>query len=695
MSNQANTEISENPIVTFDEFETTDYETWKEAAVAMLKGASFEKKLFTKTYEGITLEPIYTSEHTKDNTRQEEFPGLQDYVRGTKVSGYIKRPWEVAQIADAALPQDANKIIINELQKGSTAVHLSGDMYITNLKDIQNALNDVELKWAPIHMFTGESSVSALGLIAARAKANGAEDDIKEYSGCVGADPIAIMASKGRVDINKSLDEMALVMKWAKDNMPNMRTVLIQGNSVYHNGGANAIQEVAYSLAEAVYYIDAMQERGLTIDEIAPQIRFCFSIGANYFMEIAKLRAVRALWAQIIEAYGGSAESQKIDVFARTSYFTETTFDPYVNVLRATTQTFSGVVGGVNTLQVAPFDEAIRPSDEQSRRIARNIQLMFQNEFDMIQPVDPAGGSWYIENLTEQLMEKTWEKFQSVCANGGIINELRSGDAQKDIGTVLQSRLNNLDVRKDSAVGTNMYANMLETPLESAAKSAEEIENAWEASQKDYKSSIDQVKLQTSLDAVSAEALMPSVIEAFANGATTEQIRQKLVVSSQLDLCADPIEVHRWTEKFETLRNRTKEYKVKTGNNVKIFLATMGSVAQYKARADFSTGFVQIAEFEVIKGDGFETVEDAAKAAKQSGADAVVICSTDKTYPEIVPPLAKLIKTQIPDTLLYLAGAPAAEMVDEYVSSGVDDFIHVRANCYEILSGIQEKKGIN
>jgi len=709
MNDHSSMEQTDLPTVSFDEFEPTDYETWKSVATAALKGAPFEKKLFTKTYEGITLEPIYTREDIKDNPRTEEYPGCKDFMRGTKASGYLSKPWIVAQAAEDVLPADANKTLAYELAKGSQAAHiklssatlsgrdLPGDgtlragVYISDLKDMQDALNGIDLSQTPIHIYTGPSPVPVLGLIAARTGA----DQMRSFSGCIGADPIAHVLGEGNdaFDLDQMCDELAQSMKWAKDNMPNVRTILIQGNSCYHNAGANAVQEAAYALTEAIYYIDALLDRGLDIDTIAQQIRFCFSLGANFFMEIAKLRAVRILWAQIVEAYGGSQESRKADIFARNSYFTETTYDPYVNVLRATSQTFSGVVGGVNTMQVATFDEAIGPYDEQSRRIARNMQLMFQNEFDMLQPVDPAGGSWYIETLTDQVVTEIWEKVQSISAGGGILTLLKSGEIQKEIGEVLASRQTNLASRKDSAVGTNMYPNMTEKPIEKPWPNAADIQSALQKRGGNTGSGSALLRaLPDQLQGAPA-AFMQAVIDAFMSGASVSELRHALggvLAAPEMETLA----VHRWTEKFEALRQKTEAFKARTGQDIKVFLANMGPIPQHKARADFITGFMEVAAFDVMKNDGFETVEAAAKAACASGADAIVICSTDKTYPELVPPLARLIKAELPDTAVYLAGAPSPDYKDAYLNAGVADFIHVKSNCYETLKNIQEKKGI-
>ena len=356
-------------------------------------------------------------------------------------------------------------------------------------------------------------------------------------------------------------------------------------------------------------------------------------------MEIAKLRAARMVFAQIAEAYGASEEARKISVLARTASFTKAAYDPYVNILRSTTEAFSGVVGGVDAMEVAPLDEPFGDGDELSRRVARNIQVMMQEEFHLTQPVDPAGGSWYVETLTHQLAEKIWEYFQGIEAKGGMEAAVLSGSVQDDIAATLEERFHNLDTRADRAVGVNMYANVLEK------KMGEPI------------------------------------------GDTSAPVGPPVVTAKK-------ITAHRWTERYEALRAKTEAWMEKTGKTLDIFLANMGPIPQHKARADFAAGFFEVAHFNMLRNDGFKTVDDCVAAAVASGAPVAVICSTDATYPELVPELAKKLKAAKPDMTVLMAGAPAAEYKDAYVAAGVDDFIHVKANCYDILSKIQSERGI-
>ena len=518
--------------------------------------------------------------------------------------------------------------------------------------------------------------------------------------GLVGADPIGVWAKDGalHMSLDTAFDEMAHTVVWAKDQAPELKTVLVSGD-VYANGGANDVQEVAYALATAVCYVRQLAQRNIDIHTIAKSMMFTFSLGANFFMEIAKLRALRVLWARIMEAFGAGESDRAVHVHGRTSAFTKTVYDPYVNLLRNTTQAFSGVVGGLNSLEVSPFDQPIRKSDEFSRRIARNIQVMLQTEFELRQPVDPVGGSWYVETLAAELCEKIWDEFQTIESKGGIIAALKEGYPQAQVKTILNERFKNLAFRKDVAVGNNMYANMTEELLDPKPENQETLRQKRVAHLEEYLATADSeavVKAQSTLEASTTEpgALIGLIELGALQKMTMRQIRKALDAGDISSETIEPITAHRWTEQFEALRMRTENYKQRTKDNVKVFLANMGPIPQHKPRADFSTGFFEVAAFEVIKNDGHETTADAAKAARESGADVVVICSTDDTYPELVPPLAKELKETMPNVTVILAGAPSKDLEPVYREAGVDDFISVRANCYAILNTLQDKKGM-
>ena len=704
-------DVENFPDVPLDEFTPPTDEEWKAACEALLKGAPFEKKMFTKTYEGITFDPMYTRKHTEDILPKGVMPGMGDYLRGVDAAGYIGKPWGIAQACDETLPAENNELLRHEHDKGATIYHIVLDTAsrtgvdarqaeavgdtgtsVTTVEDMHVLLTGLDLAKFPLYVYAGANAVPLLALVAAARRASG--EDMAEVRGIVGADPIGALAADGKLpaSLDAHYDSLAAAARWATVNAPHLRTVFVRSD-VYSNGGANDVQEVASVLATATAYLRALCERGLTIDEAASQIAFAFSMGANFFLQIAKLRAVRPLWAQIVGAFGGSAEAQKMRIHARPALFFKTIYDPYVNMLRNTTEIFSGVVGGIDSFESAPFDEPIRKGDEFSRRIARNVQIMLQEEFGLLQPIDPAGGSWAVETLTRQMKEKIWAEFQRIEKEGGIIAALRAGSLQESVAAVLAARFKNADLRRDRIVGNNMYPNMTETLLETRAEDTAALKAQRTADIDAYLSDIDVKHRDEALASLRQAHSVDNAVEAALAGATIAELMTAVTEGNGAETVT-AIAPHRWSERFEALRQRTEEYKAEKNDNVKIFLANMGPIPQHKARADFTTGFLQVGAFEVLGNDGFKTVEEAANAARASGADAVVICSTDATYPEIVPALAPKLHEVLPKARVFLAGAAPKDLLETYKEAGIDEYISVRANCYEILESLQKQKGM-
>ena len=704
-------DVEDFPDVPLDEFTPPTDEEWKAACEALLKGAPFEKKMFTKTYEGITFDPMYTRKHTEDILPKGVMPGMGDYLRGVDAAGYIGKPWGIAQACDETLPAENNELLRHENDKGATIYHIVLDTAsragvdarqaekvgdtgtsVTTVEDMHILLTGLDLAKFPLYVYTGANAVPLLALVAAARRAAG--EDMKNVRGIVGADPIGTLVTDGKLpaSLDSYYDSLATAARWATVNAPHLRTVFVRSD-VYSSGGANDVQEVAAVLAAATAYLRALCERGLTIDAAASQIAFAFSMGANFFLQIAKLRAVRPLWAQIVKAFGGNAEAQKMRIHARPALFFKTVYDPYVNMLRNTTEIFSGVVGGIDSFESAPFDEPIRKGDEFSRRIARNVQIMLQEEFGLLQPIDPAGGSWAVETLTRQMKEKIWAAFQGIEKEGGIAAALRAGTVQEGIAKVLADRFKNADLRRDRIVGNNMYPNMTETLLETRAEDTAALKAQRTKDIEAYLSDIDTKHRDEALAAFKADGSVQNAVEAALAGATIAELMAALTAGKGAETVA-AIAPHRWSERFEALRRRTEDYKAAKDDNVKIFLANMGPIPQHKARADFTTGFLQVGAFEVLGNDGFKTVDEAAEAARASGADAVVICSTDATYPEIVPALAPKLHKVLPQARVFLAGAAPKDLLETYKEAGIDEYISVRANCYEILEGLQKQKGM-
>nr|VFK39965.1 MAG: methylmalonyl-CoA mutase [Candidatus Kentron sp. TC]VFK46933.1 MAG: methylmalonyl-CoA mutase [Candidatus Kentron sp. TC] len=699
--------------ISFEEFPIPSYQEWRETAEKALKGAAFEKKLITKTYEDIDLQPMYQQGALEGLPHADSLPGFAPYARGTSALGYQEKAWEVAQELAYATPREFNQALLADLERGQTAVNLVLDqaglmgedadsdvgddigkegLSIEHLKDLEEALKGVDLTKTPLFVQAGAEGIPVAAIVFALMKKQ--DKPVDQLTGCIGMDPLGTLARDGHLPrpIDGVYDGMARFLYWAIANAPQLQTISVQGHP-YHDGGASATQELGFALATAVEYLRQMQLRGPGIDEVAPRIRFSFSLGSNFFMEIAKIRAARIAWAKIVKAFGGNEESQKMSIHGRTSSWNKTLYDPHVNMLRATTEAFSGVIGGVDGMHIGPYDEVAGAPTDFSRRVARNAHTILREETNLTATVDPAGGSWYVEFLTDAVAKKAWAILQDIEKAGGIFKALEKGIPQQEISEVADKRASDAAKRKAIFVGTNMYANIDDNPLKTISRDdalALQAQRAKELAE--YRKVRDANACKAALDKLEeAEpaGVMGVAIQAASAGATLGEIGKTIAAEDTFDTVMKPIRIHRGAETYEALRQMAKAHADKNGSPPIVFSANMGPIPQHKARADFSRGFLEVGGFHVIGNDGFTTVEDAAQAAQDSGAGIVVICSTDKTYPDLVPPLTKLLKDDNPKITVLLAGYPK-DHVDAFKAAGVDDFIFMGGNCLGLMQKLQK-----
>lgn len=692
----------------FEEFPQPTYQDWRLAAEKSLKGVPFEK-LVSDTYEGISIKPLYLQEDIQNLPHIKAMPGIAPFVRGNEPLGYLTNPWEVSQEFSQGSPESMNQSIQNDLKRGQGTLHIVLDKptrhgidpcesikeeigrdgcSLFQLSDLETLLTGVEVRNYPVFIQAGPTSWPMISLFTAYFRKKGLA--LSQLTGCIGADPLGEWIMEGTLahSHSQTYESMAIQAKWAATHAPQLQTISIQG-SLYHNGGGSAVQELAFALATGVEYIRELLKRNVSIDVAASQIRFHFSIGTQFFMEVAKLRAARLLWSKIVDAFGGTEEAQKMKIHARTSVWTKTIHDPYVNMLRSTVEAFAAVVGGAGSLHVSAFDEAIRKADDFSRRISRNTQLILDKEVHLSKVVDPAGGSWYIETLTDQLAEKVWELLQEVEGQGGMSQAIIHGFPQDSVAKVAAKRAGNMGSRKEKWVGTNMYPHLQEPDLDPKLDPLLSLQQKRIECAKQLAAKLNLENLT-----VGSETFLDLAAEAIAAGATIGQI-SKLTSEEASDLPhVKPIHLHRAAEPFEALRKASRLYKEKTGSFPEVYLANLGSLAQHKARADFSTGFFAAGGFESIMSQGSLTAKEAAESALNSGASTVVICSTDDLYVDLVPPLAKQLKAMNPEVTVLLAGNPPADQREIYLQAGVDDFIHMRTHCFDLLYHLQQKKGI-
>lgn len=695
MENNTQTETNtESKRKLLAEFAPASYENWRTVVERDLKGASFEKKLVVKTAEGIDIQPMYVRKDLESVSGIEQFPGANACLRSAKAAGYRAEPWIIAQSTPAPHPSAANQAILEGLSRGQNAVNVpldrmsrrgcnpgccctgKGGVSLSTLNDWKQLLDQVHLDAVPLYFNATASAPALAAQLFAYAESRGFKKE--NLSGSLGYDPLGALAEFGDLKGGWDAAQKQAVTLARHNNTEAPRLGALDASGLpYHEAGASATQELAFALATAVEYMRTLTSAGMSPDAAAAQIRIVLGVGTTLFMEIAKFRAARVVWSRALKAFGAAEALPRIH--ARTGNYTKTLTDPYVNMLRTSTEAFSAVVGGCDSLDVSAFDEVIRTPDTFSRRIARNTHIILGEECNLDRVIDPAGGSWYIETLTAEVAKGAWEIFQEVEKQGGLFKSLQTGYPQEEVAKTSGWRTKRLDSRAYVQVGLNMYANVSEKPLQGnfdkdsfIKQRKQEVETFIKSA--DYR--VSEKQLQSIGEDFSA------CIEAAAAGATLNELSTALrpdAVDEVSELCN-----HRLSERYEALRAAADAHTASTGARPKIFLVNMGPTVQHKLRADFIRGFFECGGFEIEYPDGFADAETAAEAMVASGAKVAVICSTDATYPELVPAVTQAIKAKSPSLRVLLAGHPGDNEAT-YKTAGLDDFIFIKSNHYATL----------
>jgi methylmalonyl-CoA mutase len=600
----------------------------------------------------------------------------------------------VAQELPFGTPKSFNTRIREELQRGQNALAIQLDMAsrrgvdpseaetaevafcglsLASLEDIRVALHGITPGQTPIFLWAGASALPMLALVAAHSP---------EWQGGVLGDPLTEYARDGKlpISLDDALAEMAACVKWSSDHGSRLRTVGV-GASLWADAGASAVEELAFALATGVAYLRALTDRGLSGEEVAKQMLFTYTLGSHVFLQIAKFRAARSLWARVLESCG--IPPTPAHFHARSSVINKSRLDPHTNLLRATSEGVIGALAGVESMHLAPFDDTVRLPDTFSLRIARNIHTILAEECDFASTSDPAGGSWYVESLTTELASKAWAIFQEIERRGGLLAALEEGYPQSLTAQCAEARMAAVASRRDAQIGVNLFPNPAEAPLEEPLHDAQAIHAERAAS-------IEALRPHTPPKAARS---VEAIAAAFSTGATLGQISESLSRSPATQPAIERVKVVRLATGFETLRARSNHYKKLHGHLPKVWLANFGPPKQHKVRADFAAGFLAAGGFTIHQGPGAASPEEAAKAAAKSGAAIVVLCSTDDTYPALVPDFVSSLRSLKPESKILLAGYPT-DQITAFRSAGVDEFLHIRSNSLELLAQLQKFLGL-
>jgi methylmalonyl-CoA mutase len=602
-----------------------------------------------------------------------------------------------------------NQAILDDLQGGVTSLLLRLDAAARNgldpdvaaaeplaghdgimayhREDFDAILNNVHLRMIGVTLDAGAAFLPAAAALVALWRRRDITSD--EARGAFNADPLAVLARHGQLPVSTptALQHLSAIARWTAENYPHVTAVGVN-TAVYHDAGATAAQDIAFGMASAVEYLRAMADAGLDTDQAARQILFRIGLGTHHFLAIAKLRAARRLWARVVQVCGGKPASGAMQIHASTSHRILTQRDPYVNLLRNTVGVFSAGVGGAQSITSVPFDAMTGLPDDFSRRIARNTALILQEEAQLHRVIDPAGGGWYFESLTNEVAKKAWSIFQEIERQGGMVHAIQSGWVAEQIDSAFAPRAKDIARRKEGITGISEFPDIHEQKIVQPAPATAALRSA--AAQR-IAGLRRESKPLAELAAATADPMAVSV-ESAASGASLGQLAHALGFHAQPPETIPPLEPRSFAEPFEELRDASDAWRSAHGERPRVFLANMGSVSHHTARATFAKNFFEAGGLEVASNDGFPDAAAATTAFDESGANIAVICSSDKLYPDIVPQLAPNLKAAGARTVV-LAGNPGANE-DAWRAAGVDRFIFIGCDVLTTLREMLREEGV-
>ncbi len=581
--------MADNNQKLFSDFTAPTRQEWIDKINVDLKGADYQKKMVWRTNEGFSVEPFYRKEDVDLLPTVDALPGEYPYVRGNDPHS---NTWFVRQDLDASDPKAANTKALDILNRGidSLGFIVPGDKVGADY--VEQLLEGIYAEYVELNFVTCQRhAVELASAVVTYLRAKGA--DPAKVRGSISFDPIEKTLTKGK-DTSAVLAMLPAMVEALRD-FPLMRPVAVNAFELT-DAGAYSYQDLGYALAWGNEYLHLLCEAGIAPEEAAQCIKFNLGINGVYFMEIAKIRAARMLWAEIVGQYTEDREAAKMHICARTTTHNMTLFDPYVNMLRTQTEAMSAALGGVESIIVLPFDEPYETPTDFAERIARNQQLLLKDECHFDRMVDVAGGSYFIEQLTVSLSQQAWKLFLAVEEQGGFLRQALDGAVQTTINDTNAARHANTGKRREFVLGTNQFPNFTEK----------------------------------------SEGRKPKAKGGCAHeGGSITAIKKDRLSSD-----------------FEALRLRTEAaQKVPVA-----FMLTIGNLAMRQARAQFSCNFLAAAGYQVIDNLGFKTVEEGVDAALAAGADIVVICSSDDEYAEHAIPAFQYLNGR---AMFVVAGAPA------------------------------------
>ncbi len=619
-------------------FEPATYDVWHQLVEKALKGADFDKRLVARTADGLRIEPLYS--HADElKGRATAMPGTAPFTRGTR-----KQPdglgWQIHQRVSEPDPTAANNAILEELEGGAGGVVLQVEgpgqfgIKIASPADMAAALTSVYLDYAPVQLRGGLNGLHAARHFLDALPTLGAKPGT--IAGHLNVDPLGTFARFGSTwaPLETALAETVKLSGAATERESKLTSVLVDA-TIPHEAGASEAQELAFLTAALVAYLRAFEAAGVAATGALRQIAFALSVDTDLFLTAAKVRAARRIVARIGEASNASPAAMHITAVSSERMMAKR--DPWTNMLRTTAACAGAAFGGADAITVLPYTWALGAPDRFARRIARNTQLVLQEESWLGRVVDPAGGSWYVEKLTDELAKTSWALFQDIEAKGGLAATLSSGYLQDEIARIAESR--SKAVAKGSAPLTGV--SVFPLPTDNGVK----------------------VTPHPNAPAISGK----------------QQVR--------------PLVPHRLGEAFEALRDAADASLAKTGKQPSVFLANLGEIVEHNTRSTWVWNFLAAGGIKGLTSDGYKDATAAAAAFKKSGADVACLCSSDTIYADQGEAAAKALKAAGAVAVL-MAGRPG-DNAEALKAAGVDNFLFAGLDAIATLQSLHKTLGIN
>lgn len=660
------------------------YDAWRQRVEESLGERSFEAALTSVHRGGLHVDPLYTAANSPATLAGA--PGVTPFLGGERPWGSATAPWRIAQEYDDPRRGRVAEAIAQDLGRGVQVLWLRFDGQVrssfthtegggSGLRVVKPRHFDELLRDTAADIDVVLDAGAAAPIIMSLWAESTRRRDIpwSTLRGCAGCDPLGALAVDGRLamPMEEAWRQMKDLALWCRHHTPGVRPLLVS-TVAHHHAGATAVDEVGHALATGWSYLRHLVDAGFEVDAAAQQMLFAFAVGEDLFLEVAKLRAARSLWARLLATAGVGPEARCMRLHARTSSRGTTVRDPWANQLRATTQSFAAAAAGAWSLTTCPFDAPLGQSNDQGRRLAINTHHILAEEAHLGRVADPAAGSWYVESLTDGLARAAWQRFRELEAGGGIELALLSGRLAARLGRSADDLRLAVAHREMAIVGVSEFPNLAEEALSRQQPQAPDVE----IDESSFPPGMTAARLEE-LAVASEETgevdgrLTAAIVSAMGDGATATDVAQLLLGDGPVS--CRRIEPIRLAQPFEELRAASERWAAANDRRPRVQLIHLGPLAEHGARASFLRNLFATAGVECISSPPCQSAEDAVSAFAGDRVDGAVLCGTDERYVEFLAEGAPALKGAGAGWL-FLAGRPR-EHHPVWTQAGVDHFL--------------------